>query len=269
MYCEGSCTNTRFLVQNKWKGHITVWTHLRRRAMRLAPAALLCLSARRCSESIPQTRPHGGLTSILVEVPNALGGLSPACPAPLLGWWDKTWLWVPRELLLVVDPGPGACSAPPQYYCLPSSHLVQTTWMQMEPSSGRQMLIVSLPQAAATSHNISLAPSCCIHAESRLLLTPIIQSAWMSDERLTQDTLKFKHLLKQDQGAGRAVLAVHRVAYQARGVHGSDLPGQQECVWRALQLEGTCAVQAAGPSPCPAGTKAVPSPACKINFAGY
>lgn len=60
--------------------------------MRLAPAALLCLSARRCSESIPQTRPHGGLTSILVEVPNALGGLSPACPAPLLGWWDKTWL---------------------------------------------------------------------------------------------------------------------------------------------------------------------------------
>lgn len=91
----------------------------------------------------------------------------------------------------------------------------------------------------------------------------------MSDERLTQDTLKFKHLLKQNQGAGRAVLAVHRVAYQARGVHGSDLPGQQECVWRALQLEGTCAVQAAGPSPCPAGTKAVPSPACKINVVGY
>lgn len=89
-------------------------------------------------------------------------------------------------------------------------------------------------------HNISLAPSCCIHAESRLLLTPIIQSARVSDERLTQDALKFKHLLKQDQGAGRAVLAVPRVADQACGAHGSDLPGQQVCVWRALQLEGMC-----------------------------
>lgn len=51
----------------------------------------------------------------------------------------------------------------------------------------------------------------------------------MADERLTQDTLKFKHLLKQDRGAGRAVLAVPGVADQSHGGCGSDLPGQQVC----------------------------------------
>lgn len=72
----------------------------------------------------------------------------------------------------------------------------------------------------------------------------------MTDERLTQDMLIFKHLLKVVLGAGRAVLVMPKVAEQARGTFGSDLPEQQACVQRPLQHRGMSCWHQGCPQAC-------------------